>query len=241
MKGIKIEHDKMELEKIGITKGSLVMRGPLMLQDKAYTYLIDKIKNGDLEADRIYSLNQMAKEIGISRTPLRDAVMKLAQERYIDVLPSKGFVLHKMTSEDMVETYQIRNAIESFCLKQLSRNINTERGQQYFNKITGKVDSMKEILSTSRSTEDFGRKDYEFHRSIVQYVGNETMLEMYRSFMYRIFWLNVSSFTREGRMEDTLSEHELMLRLIHDGDTAAIDTLLEHHLRIPMEINQELL
>ncbi len=217
------------------------MRGPLMLQDKAYTYLIDKIKNGDLEADRIYSLNQMAKEIGISRTPLRDAVMKLAQERYIDVLPSKGFVLHKMTSEDMVETYQIRNAIESFCLKQLSRNINTERGQQYFNKITGKVDSMKEILSTSRSTEDFGRKDYEFHRSIVQYVGNETMLEMYRSFMYRIFWLNVSSFTREGRMEDTLSEHELMLRLIHDGDTAAIDTLLEHHLRIPMEINQELL
>ena len=217
------------------------MKSPQMLQDKAYNYLIDQIKNGDLEADRIYSLNQMAKEIGISRTPLRDAVMKLAQERYIDVLPSKGFVLHKMTSEDMVETYQIRNAIESFCLKQLSRNIDTERGRQYFDKITGKVNIMREILSTNRSAEDFGRKDYEFHRSIVQYVGNETMLEMYRSFMYRIFWLNVSSFTREGRMEDTLKEHEQMLKLIHDGNTAAIETLLEHHLRIPMEINQELL
>ena len=217
------------------------MKGPQMLQDKAYNYLIDRIKNGNLEADRIYSLNQMAKEFGISRTPLRDAVMKLAQERYIDVLPSKGFVLHKMTSEDMVETYQIRNAIESFCLKQLSRNIDTERGRQYFDKITGKVNIMREILSTNRSAEDFGRKDYEFHRSIVQYVGNETMLEMYRSFMYRIFWLNVSSFTREGRMEDTLKEHEQMLKLIHDGNTAAIETLLEHHLRIPMEINQELL
>ena len=189
------------------------MKGPQMLQDKAYDYLINKIKNGDLEADEIYSLNQMSKEIGISRTPLRDAVMKLAQERYIDVLPSKGFVLHKMTSEDMVETYQIRNAIESFCLKQLSRNIDTERGRQYFDKITGKVEIMREILSTSRSTEDFGRKDYEFHRSIVQYVGNETMLEMYRSFMYRIFWLNVSSFTREGRMEDTLKDTFCMLFL----------------------------
>ena len=217
------------------------MKGPQMLQDKAYDYLINKIKNGDLEADEIYSLNQMSKEIGISRTPLRDAVMKLAQERYIDVLPSKGFVLHKMTSEDMVETYQIRNAIESFCLKQLSRNIDTERGRQYFDKITGKVEIMREILSTSRSTEDFGRKDYEFHRSIVQYVGNETMLEMYRSFMYRIFWLNVSSFTREGRMEDTLKEHEQMLTLIHEGNTVGIEALLEHHLRIPMEINQELL
>ena len=217
------------------------MKSPQMLQDKAYDYLINKIKKGDLEADEIYSLNQMSKEIGISRTPLRDAVMKLAQERYIDVLPSKGFVLHKMTSEDMVETYQIRNAIESFCLKQLSRNIDTERGRQYFDKITGKVEIMREILSTSRSTEDFGRKDYEFHRSIVQYVGNETMLEMYRSFMYRIFWLNVSSFTREGRMEDTLKEHEQMLTLIHEGNTAGIEALLEHHLRIPMEINQELL
>ncbi len=219
----------------------MVMKGPQMLQDQAYNYLIDRIKNGDLEADRIYSLNQMSKEIGISRTPLRDAVMKLAQERYIDVLPSKGFVLHRMTSEDMVETYQIRNAIESFCLKQLSRNTDTERGRQYLQKIAGKVDAMREILSTSRSEEDFGRKDYEFHRSIVQYVGNETMLEMYRSFMYRIFWLNVSSFTREGRMEDTLKEHEQMLKLIHEGNTAGIETLLEHHLRIPMEINQELL
>ena len=154
------------------------MKSPQMLQDKAYNYLIDRIKNGDLEADRIYSLNQMAKEIGISRTPLRDAVMKLAQERYIDVLPSKGFVLHRMTSEDMVETYQIRNAIESFCLKQLSRNIDTERGRQYFDKITGKVDIMREIFSTSRSAEDFGRKDYAFHRSIVQSVGNETRVEM---------------------------------------------------------------
>ena len=125
------------------------MKGPQMLQDKAYDYLINKIKNGDLEADEIYSLNQMSKEIGISRTPLRDAVMKLAQERYIDVLPSKGFVLHKMTKEDMEETYQIRNAIESFCLKQLSRNVNTERGKQYYAKLEGKVERPADLQKTS--------------------------------------------------------------------------------------------
>ena len=42
-------------------------------------------------------------------------------------------------------------------------------------------------------------------------------------------------------MEDTLKEHEQMLTLIHEGNTAGIEALLEHHLRIPMEINQELL
>lgn len=217
------------------------MKAAQLLQDQAYDYLIESIKKGELSYDKIYSLNQMSREIGISKTPLRDAVMRLAQERYIDVLPSKGFVLHKMTKEDMEETYQIRNAIESFCLKQLSRNVNTERGKQYYAKLEGKVESQQEIISTSKSLEDFGRKDYEFHRSIVQYVGNETMLEMYRSFMYRIFWLNVSSFSKEGRMEDTLKEHTEILRLIREGDLAGLEALLEAHLNIPKEINMELL
>ena len=217
------------------------MKAAQLLQDQAYDYLIESIKKGELSYDKIYSLNQMSREIGISKTPLRDAVMRLAQERYIDVLPSKGFVLHKMTKEDMEETYQIRNAIESFCLKQLSRNVNTERGKQYYAKLEGKVESQQEIISTSKSLEDFGRKDYEFHRSIVQYVGNETMLEMYRSFMYRIFWLNVSSFSKEGRMEDTLNEHTEILRLIREGDLAGLEALLEAHLNIPKEINMELL
>ncbi len=217
------------------------MKAAQLLQDQAYDYLIESIKKGELSYDKIYSLNQMSKEIGISKTPLRDAVMRLAQERYIDVLPSKGFVLHKMTKEDMEETYQIRNAIESFCLKQLSRNVTTERGKQYYAKLKGKVESQQEIISTSKNLEDFGRKDYEFHRSIVQYVGNETMLEMYRSFMYRIFWLNISSFSKKGRMEDTLKEHQEILRLIKEGDLAGLEALLEAHLNIPKEINMELL
>ena len=73
------------------------MKEPLFLQTQAYDYLIAQIKDGTLRPNTIYSLNQMAKEIGVSRTPLRDAVLRLEQERYVDILPSKGFVLHKMT------------------------------------------------------------------------------------------------------------------------------------------------
>ena len=81
------------------------------LQGQAYDYLIEMIKDGGLEAGKIYSLNQMAKKAGVSRTPFRDAVLRLEQERYLDILPSKGFTLHSMTKEDIHETYQIRNAI----------------------------------------------------------------------------------------------------------------------------------
>ncbi len=212
-----------------------------MLQDQAYEYLIDIIKKGDLEKDRIYSINQMARELDISRTPFRDAVMRLAQERYLDVMPSKGFRLHKMTVSDIDETYQIRSAIESYCMKQLAQHTGTERGHEYYYKILGKVNSQKEIMATDKDPEAFARKDYEFHRSIVQYVGNESMLEIYRRFMYRIFWLNVTSFTRKGRMEETAAEHEEILYAIRDGKVRELDQLLENHLEIPRKINLELL
>lgn len=217
------------------------MKEPLFLQTQAYDYLINQIKDGTLRPDTIYSLNQMAKEIGISRTPLRDAVLRLEQEHYVDILPSKGFVLHKMTREDIIETYQLRSAIELYCFKQLSMGLDTPRGQEYFNKLSNKVALQKEIATTTRSTEDYGRKDYEFHRSVVQYVGNESMLDIYRRFMYRIFWLNVTSFSQEGRMDDTMVEHEQILSFIQNHDMEGLEHLMEHHLTIAQQINLNIL
>ena len=99
------------------------MKEPQLLQTKAYDYLINLIKKGELETDKIYSLNQLAKEAGFSKTPFRDAVLRLEQERYIDILPSRGFTLHKMSKEDIIETYQMRNAIEIYCSKQLALHL----------------------------------------------------------------------------------------------------------------------
>lgn len=217
------------------------MKEPLLLQTQAYDYLLTLIKDGDLEADTIYSLNQMAKQLGVSRTPLRDAVLRLEQERYIDMLPSKGFVLHKMTREDIIETYQMRNAIELYCFKELSKGVETHRGKEYFDKLSRKVEAQKEIAATTRCSEEFGRKDYEFHRSVVQYVGNESMLEIYRRFMYRIFWLNATSFSQEGRMDDTMKEHVRILELVKEHKTVELEELMEHHLTIAQNINLNLL
>lgn len=217
------------------------MKETQLLQSKAYDYLIDMIKRGILLEGKVYSLNQMSKEAGVSRTPFRDAVLRLEQERYIDIIPSKGFMLHQMTAEDIVETYQLRNAIEIYCFKQLSLHLDTERGQEYYKKLSSKVEKQKEIMETTQSPEDFGRKDYEFHRSIVQYVGNASMLDIYRRFMYRIFWLNVTSFSREGRMADTIKEHATILQMSREKDLHGLETLINHHLHIAQDINLQLL
>ena len=67
------------------------------------------------------------------------------------------------------------------------------------------------------------------------------MLEIYRSFMYRMFWLNVTSFSKEGRMEDTITEHDEMLETIREQDLGKLERLLERHLLIAQDINLKLL
>lgn len=67
------------------------------------------------------------------------------------------------------------------------------------------------------------------------------MLEIYRRFMYRIFWLNVTSFSREGRMEETITEHEAFLRMLREHDMNGLENMVEHHLTTAQNINLKLL
>lgn len=237
MRVVPLRHQFSHILRLGI----LFMKETQLLQEKAYDYLIHLIKNGELKPDVIYSLNKMSKNANFSKTPFRDAVLRLEQERYLDILPSKGFVLHKMTREDITETYQIRSAIELYCLKQLSLQLDTARGQKYFQKLLSKVKKQKEIAMSGGNTEDFARKDYEFHRSMVQFVGNHSMLEMYRRFMYRIFWLNVTSFSRMGRLREAMEEHEYFLELLKKHDLSELEIKLDQHLSIAQNINLTLL
>lgn len=84
------------------------------LQQKAYEYLKDRVVSGKLDKDQVYSESYFAKELKMSRTPVREALQRLVQEGYIDVLPSRGFVIHPLTESDIVAMYQMRTAIECF-------------------------------------------------------------------------------------------------------------------------------
>ena len=100
------------------------------LQQKAYEYLKDKVVSGKLDKDQVYSESYFAKELKMSRTPVREALQRLVQEGYIDVLPSRGFVIHPLTESDIVAMYQIRTAIECFCLSHYAGHRNDPKTVQ---------------------------------------------------------------------------------------------------------------
>ncbi|MBS7006823.1 GntR family transcriptional regulator [Anaerostipes sp.] len=217
------------------------MKSTQLLQSKAYDYLKDLILNDKLEHGVIYSQKKVAEELGISKTPLRDAVLRLEQERYIDVYPSKGFMIHEMMEDDIRETYQIRNAIETFCLKQLVADFDSPNAQKCLIDLRAKIKQQQNLIETNGSSEEFARIDCEFHQSIVEFLENTAMLHLYEEYMHRIFWQNVLSFTREGRMQETIGEHKGIMAALEKRDRAELEELLNRHLSVAENINLELI
>lgn len=217
------------------------MKSTQLLQSKAYDYLKELILNDKLEHGVIYSQKKVAEELGISKTPLRDAVLRLEQERYIDVYPSKGFMIHEMMEDDIRETYQIRNAIETYCLKQLVADTDGAVTQKCLIDLKTRLELQQGLIDANGSSEEFARIDYEFHKGIVESLGNSAMLHLYKEYMHRIFWQNVLSFTRQGRMQETIGEHKGIVEALEKGDKDELERLLSRHLSVAENINLELI
>ena len=108
------------------------MAGYTLLQEEAYAHIKEQILTGALQEDQIYSETRIAAMIGISRTPVKDALVRLNQERLVDILPSRGFRLHRMSEDDIWDTYQVRTAVEGFCVVHLAHRKDTPEGQAAF-------------------------------------------------------------------------------------------------------------
>lgn len=209
------------------------------LQELVYEHIIKLIKTKEIEPKKIYSETKMAKQLGVSRTPFRDAIHRLAQDGYIDIIPSKGFCIHQMTLKDVDETFQMRSAIEGYCTLQITREYQSDSSKVLFSKLDELLFQMKRIMKTSHSKEEFWEYDYRFHVEIVHQLNNELFNRTFESYMYRIERLAMLSLSHKERMENTLAEHTDILNTMKAGDQEKIILVTLKHMEIPHEINIE--
>ncbi len=206
------------------------------LQIHAYDSLKEMILNEELVHGMIYSETRMSKELGISRTPLRDAIQRLAQEKYIDVIPSKGFRLHEMNEQDLLDTYQVRCALEGFCIVQLAREHDTPEGKRTIKALESLVRDQESIIGTTDSIEDFAAYDQEFHKRIISFVNNATLDSLHQVYLHQILKQTLISLQAAGRMQDTVEEHRQIVKAVSVGSVESSYMAALYHLEKPKQI-----
>lgn len=201
------------------------------LQESAYNHIRDKVLSGQLQPNVLYSETKMAAELNISRTPMKDALVRLSQEKLIDILPSKGFRLHVMSSEDILQTYQARTAVEGFCAIQLARNRQSPAGRATIRAMEDSVASMARLLRREAEGEDLMDAllacDLQFHQALVDFSGNDELRQLFNSYHYRLYFFALEAFQQEGRLQNACEEHQEILDAILDpGDPLGIHAYL---------------
>lgn len=188
------------------------------LQEKAYNLITQKLEDGFFKAGEVYSETKLAEAFGISRTPLRSALIRLEHDGYIDILPGKGFQLHELSEKDILNTYQIRMAVESFCAMNLAEHRQDEKGQETIARLSEHIEKMAAAIEAGAPVEEVLDHDLAFHQILVRSAENQDLSSVYQQCMHHLRTTARDTLNYiDGRQQEALGEHREILRTIQNS------------------------
>ena len=186
------------------------------LNSAAYHHLKQMILNNDLEFNVTYSETKISAQLNIYRTPIRDALVRLSQEHYIDVIPSKGFMLHKPNADDLINAKHFRLAIECYCASLIASNPTSPEYAHIIEEME-KTLELQKTMATTDHLKSFWHLDTQFHTLLVSHLDNSYFDSLYSNCNFLFSSLPVKNFFTENRHTSTLNEHAVIIQALKDG------------------------
>ncbi len=202
------------------------------IQDLVFTILRDEILSGKLQPNEKLNTNQLAERLGVSRTPIREALNRLISVGLIETVPHRGAYVRALSIEEVIEIYYIRAALEGIAARLAARNLKPaeiERLLQYCNEIEAHLsgEDYQKILETN----------FLFHTIIYEAAQSPRLqtliLQYYRqSEQYRALGLELP-----GRYAEICVEHRNIANALAAGDVEKAEFCArEHHLNTARRI-----
>ena len=148
-------------------------RPPSSLKDAAYRSIKDQLVSGQLEHDKIYSAQHFAAMLGVSRTPIREALLQLAGEGFLVCLEARGFKIKPFSEREIRDVFETRRMIETFVARQLIEKLTPEDIRQ----LKENLRVMAEHAQRG-SAHGFMEADKAFHLSLVRCAGNQLLVSI---------------------------------------------------------------
>lgn len=196
------------------------------LKRTAYDELKRRLMAGEYAPGALVSERRLAQELGMSKTPVHAALERLEAERFVAAAPQQGFVVLDLSVEEIVDHYELREAIEGFVLRRLAGRLTPEQAAQLKENLR-QQDEAVQAEDTQRTLE----LDSEMHLMLCRFFGNRqinnVMLHQ-RDRIHRVI-LRVWEHDRE-RLAKSPKEHRRLVNAVIKGDGELAASLLAKHL-----------
>jgi len=173
-----------------------------LLSQKVYHVLKNAIVRGDLAPNSKLILTEIAKSLGVSNTPIREAINKLVSEGLIKIIPNKGILVKEINIDDFQEILQVRAFLDGLIAKIASKKI-TDKEIGNMMKIIKKMENC--VKKDDRLT--YNDLDIQFHDFLLNITGNNKLKEIYNNLINQGNRLRIRTLKIPDRMGKSLKEH----------------------------------
>ena len=187
--------------------------------------LRDAIRKGKLKPGERLMESQLAEDLGVSRTPVREAIRKLELEGYVIMMPRRGTYVANLSIRDVNEVFEIRTSLDSLASGLAAERITDEeleRLQRLLVAIGGYIEEndMDKIVEC----------DTEFHDLLYQASRNSRLVGIIFNLREQLTRFRSTSMAFPGRLKATLEEHRRIVEAIAQGDVAEARAAAEYHM-----------
>ena len=200
---------------------------PLSLKEMAFQAIKNAILSKKLVPGKVYNERGLAKELGISKTPVREALLDLASKGFITFLPRRGVQINALTEKDIKDLYEVRIALETAIL----RHITPKLSKAELRKIEIIYQKEKGAIKGDDRL-GYMRIDRGFHLYLARLTDNRYMITSLENIRDLIDWMVFKALTRSQRMEEVKREHERVIERLKERDTPGAIRMMEEHIRI---------
>lgn len=207
--------------------GSTTLQPPRSgLKQQAYSQLKHLILAGDLAGGSVLSVRQLASQLNMSKTPVHAAIERLEAEGLVKLAPQQGVLVRELSIQDIVNHYEIRQALEPYIIRRLAGGLTGLQCEQL-------RENLNQMQRCARESNNAGlmQADIEFHQLLCGFVGNDEItrvMQQLRDKVQRVVFRVNEQFPE--RVAETFDEHRAIVDALVAGDAERAAELMYEHL-----------
>jgi DNA-binding GntR family transcriptional regulator len=182
------------------------------LKEQVYEYLRERMRTGQLLPGAVIEMEETSRTLGVSKTPLRDALLQLEMEDFVTILPRRKIVVNTLTITDVKNYYEIVGALESTALLAAFDRLREEDFRL--------MEKMNEGMKKAIDADDFDlyyERNLKFHGIFLDLCGNASLAKIVNRLKRRLYdFPRPKGFVKEWE-EASIGEHRRLLDLIRQG------------------------
>jgi GntR family transcriptional regulator, rspAB operon transcriptional repressor len=205
------------------------------LGEKVYLRLRDKILSREFKRDDKLNIYQLAEQLGVSRSPIKDAFNRLSLEGLLEICPNAGTFVKALTADDMADIFEFRSIIEVWAVGEGIKKV-SDVGLRAIEEIV----KAAKLLFNDTTEESFNYNgfldlDTQFHRLLMQHSGNRKIVEVYDTLHAHLQIARFSYANGRDRSFVSQREHERILQAYKKHDVRKVKHELKNHIQRNMD------